>query len=351
MEIRKLNSLRGLAALIVLISHYSNESGLWGGVLGHGAGQFGVMIFFLLSSFLMAHIYLETPPTMSAMGSYALARTARVMPLFLGVVVACYVAKTSNTLSDLAFNIMDLRSLLSHLLLLRGENVLWTIPPEIHFYIMFSCAWFLYPRFKKSLLVVSSVTLTTYIFGAWPEEPSASILGLPTTFSIVKALPYFLVGSLLGLAFHHWQPQARLQSHWYAATLLLLPLLYPAIYSTVTGQSHGMWLDPGILVCVSLIFFAVVFLVPPGNPLLENKVGDKVGQVSYSLYLLHYPLLLALKKAGLATGVLGLTIFLVLSMALAVASFFLVEAPAREKIRALRSSNSSFKPKPFRGSA
>ncbi|MEQ1738775.1 MAG: hypothetical protein ABL884_02625 [Methyloglobulus sp.] len=37
-EIRKLNSLRGFAALIVLISHYSNL-GLWGKTLGNGAGQ------------------------------------------------------------------------------------------------------------------------------------------------------------------------------------------------------------------------------------------------------------------------------------------------------------------------
>jgi peptidoglycan/LPS O-acetylase OafA/YrhL len=59
MEIRKLNSLRGLAALIVLVSHYSNESGLLGRALGIGAGQFGVMIFFPLSSFLISYLYLD----------------------------------------------------------------------------------------------------------------------------------------------------------------------------------------------------------------------------------------------------------------------------------------------------
>ena len=41
MEIRKLNTLRGIAALIVLISHYSNATNLFHGVLGTGGGQFG----------------------------------------------------------------------------------------------------------------------------------------------------------------------------------------------------------------------------------------------------------------------------------------------------------------------
>ena len=49
--------------MIVVLSHYSNESGIWGGYLGQGAGQLGVMLFFLLSYFLMAHLYFDSPPT------------------------------------------------------------------------------------------------------------------------------------------------------------------------------------------------------------------------------------------------------------------------------------------------
>jgi len=42
---RELDGLRGLAAIIVLVSHVSNETGLWGNLLGHGGGRIGVMIF------------------------------------------------------------------------------------------------------------------------------------------------------------------------------------------------------------------------------------------------------------------------------------------------------------------
>ena len=66
MEIRKLNTLRGLAALIVVVSHYSNATLIMGGLLGFGGGQFGVMIFFVLSGFLMSYLYLGREFTASS---------------------------------------------------------------------------------------------------------------------------------------------------------------------------------------------------------------------------------------------------------------------------------------------
>jgi peptidoglycan/LPS O-acetylase OafA/YrhL len=44
-----LDGLRGLAALLVVLSHFSNRTGMWGVRLGDGGGQIGVMLFFLVS--------------------------------------------------------------------------------------------------------------------------------------------------------------------------------------------------------------------------------------------------------------------------------------------------------------
>jgi peptidoglycan/LPS O-acetylase OafA/YrhL len=349
MQIRKLNTLRGLAALIVLVSHYSNESGLWSGALGHGGGQFGVMIFFLLSAFLMAYRYLETPPTACAVRNYAVARIARVLPLFLVVVILSFAAQNSPThiLRELTYNISDAKSFLSHLLLLRGESLLWTVPAEIHFYILFTCVWLLRPRFGKGILFFLVLALLPCALGVGPRVLTTTLFGLNATFHITGVLPYFIVGLLLGHTFRHWQPPVWLCSHWFVAALCLIPFLYPIIFLQVTGRSHGMWADPRILVFMSAIFFAVVFLVPPKNPFLETRIGDKVGEISYSLYLLHLPLLLALKKLGLVTGILGLIIFLALSLTLAFISFSLLEAPMRRQIRGLRPLNSGCKPMPL----
>jgi peptidoglycan/LPS O-acetylase OafA/YrhL len=48
MHYKALDGLRGLAAYTVVISHFSNQTQIFGGLFGSGAGQVGVMLFFAL---------------------------------------------------------------------------------------------------------------------------------------------------------------------------------------------------------------------------------------------------------------------------------------------------------------
>ena len=57
-ELPVLNGIRGLAVAIVFASHASNIY-FSGAIAGWGGGQLGVMLFFLLSGFLMSHLYLH----------------------------------------------------------------------------------------------------------------------------------------------------------------------------------------------------------------------------------------------------------------------------------------------------
>lgn len=56
-----------------------------------------------------------------------------------------------------------------------------------------------------------------------------------------------------------------------------------------------MWAQSVHLMSMSSLFFVVVFLIPPGSPFLENTIGDKLGELSYSLYLLHAPVFAVLQ--------------------------------------------------------
>ena len=135
MEIKKLNTLRGLAALIVFVTHFSDITNWLGGVLGGGSGAYGVMLFFLLSGFLMSYLYLDRGFNKVNVKGYLLARAGRVLPLYLVVVLSSYYLTQAG--SDFLYNIPDFNALLGHLLFLHGESVLWSIPPEIQFYFIF----------------------------------------------------------------------------------------------------------------------------------------------------------------------------------------------------------------------
>lgn len=332
-EIRRLNALRGIAVLIVVVSHFANETGFHK-ALGNGGGQFGVMLFFLLSGFLMTYLYYGEPSNRLNLRAFAVARFARVVPLFSVIVIASFLLTRFGPppYNTLLYNIPDGGMLLSHLLFLHGESVLWTIPPEIQFYVLFGLVW----ACKKRLGVVFPILLAMilvidYFFGL--QETTTTLAGLTATSTLGKALPYFIAGSLMGNAYLRWRVPERYRSHLYILTFLFIPLLYPIIFAWLTGRQHTMWTDAGVLLVMAGIFFAVVFCVPDNNFFLENRVGDFLGKISFSVYLLHIPVLEQLKRAGLTGGAVNLLLFFVTTCAVASVSFAVIEAPSRRFIR------------------
>src|SRR5581483_5409550 len=334
-HIRKLDSLRGLAALIVVVSHYANESH-WCEAIGHGAGQIGVMLFFLLSGFLMAYLYFGPAPDARALRGFALARIARVVPLFYAVAIGSFVLTrwAPPPARDLLFPIGDGRDLAADLLFLHGQIVLWTIPPEIEFYALFALAWAGGPRVHRLLVpLVATLVALIYAFGA--PVTRFSLWGITVSTEIVEALPYFAVGSLIGYAYRRTHVAEARQKSLYVAALLLIPVTYPAIFTALTGYVHGLWASPLVLAVLAGVFAVVIFLVPDRSSVLANPCGDFLGKISYSMYLLHVPVLMHLERAGWTVGGAGCLLFLAITIGVATASYLLIEAPARRGLRRL----------------
>ena len=343
MQIRRLNTLRAIAALIVLVGHYSNRAQLWDAVLGTRAPQLGVMLFFLLSAFLMSALYIGRAPTADAMRRYGLARFGRVVPLFVAVVVGSWLLGKVGIpwLSESVYDIPEVKSLASHLATLYGVQVLWTIPAEIHFYLVFAFLWWLRPRLPWAISLFCIAVLGIFASGHWPVGPKQPLMGFPIDLPVLRGLPYFVVGMAIGMLYLRWQAPARWRHHGFVAALGLLLLLYPAIFERLTGWSYGqgggespMWFLPLLLLAMSAIFFALVFLVPDGNPVLEHRLGDYLGNISYSMYLLHFPVLLAMGQFGLAKGVGGLLLFLAITILASSLTYRFFERPLRMRIRA-----------------
>jgi len=335
-KVRKLNSLRGIASLIVIVSHYSNATGIWGRKLGEGAGQLGVMLFFMLSAFLITYLYFDLPPTKKNIKNYLISRIARIAPLFLLVVIGSFIYKhyLCSPFGDYAYNISGFDSLLVHLLLFHGDSVLWSIQPEIFFYIFFIFAWLLSFYFPKIVLLCTAlISILSLIFFSSEKFLKLNFLGFQFETCFFQVFPLFAVGLFFGYLFRKWKPPRKFCNHFFVLCLAIIPILFPNIFLEITGHFHNMWGDPLVLFCLSLVFFSIVFLVPSGNIFLENRLGDTLGSISFSLYLLHYPLLRILKENGILNGFYGAILFFSLSIFISFLTYMFYELPMRSLIR------------------
>jgi peptidoglycan/LPS O-acetylase OafA/YrhL len=333
MEIRKLNAIRGLAALIVVVSHYSNATGLLGGLLGEGAGQIGVALFFMLSGFLMSWLYIEREPSGREIGRFLIARAARVGPLLVLVVLLSY-ALWRLGVHGVFYPIPSAADAACHLALLCGVSVLWTIAPEVHFYLLFPALWWLYRQGSAYLYLTSSAIVAVWALArADPHALQWTWGRLDMELSLFSALPYFLSGSLIGCGYRGATRIAALQNHAAILALALVPLTFPNLSALAFGYRPTPWQDAGVFCTLSLAFYCLAVLVPDDNRLLGNRAGDFIGRVSYSLYLLHLPLLNLLRAPLKDSPGLLLLPYLAIALLVSYLSFRWVELPARTALR------------------
>ena len=87
LQLDALDGMRGLAALIVILSHTSNSSMFFFPYLNaYGTGKSGVFLFFLLSSFLLSRALIKKGKSafsFTAMSAYAERRFFRIYPLYI----------------------------------------------------------------------------------------------------------------------------------------------------------------------------------------------------------------------------------------------------------------------------
>ena len=87
-NIPPLDGVRGIAAMLVVISHMSLYRLF---IPVKGIGQVGVLVFFVLSGFLMSYLYVrDDARKIRPWFGFAIRRCFRVYPLYLFILVASY---------------------------------------------------------------------------------------------------------------------------------------------------------------------------------------------------------------------------------------------------------------------
>ena len=167
------------------------------------------------------------------------------------------------------------------------------------------------------------------------------INGVPyNVFSVLRTLPFFFVGVIFGMHYKSIKIPEYLKRHWFILALCLIPLMYPELTPVTSDAKRKMWLSYEVLIVMSTVFFCIVFLVPNNNILLANKIGDFIGKISYSLYLLHMPIIEKVNQFNLSIE-FKFILSLVLSLLAAFISYRYFEKPVAKLIRSKAFNKSS----------
>lgn len=318
-----LSGLRGFAALLVLFSHA--EKVLFPSYLGHSAGHMGVMLFFTLSAFLITHLYLNSPANKVSIRNYAVARFARVYPLFFFMLMTGAVAYFF--LPDYPYAARPLKVAAVASLQFKF-HVFWTIKTEAQFYVLFALIWWLGWRIERP-------TLVAFIFAALACLcVFIDIYPFPSG-NINKTIQFFGIGVLAALIRPILiQKSGKLADVFFGMAFIAFCLSVPSIFELVTGaEQKGFW-SPWLLLLSGLIILFGSIANGAFSRLFSSRIAIWLGDISFGVYLIHHPVLFFVTKHfGFLPNWVEMLMVIVFTLIASQLAFVLLERPALKAIR------------------
>lgn len=350
-----LDGLRGVAALMVIIFHLFEAHS--GGnhlvqIINHG--YLAVDFFFMLSGFVIGYAYDDRWNRMT-LGAFFKRRIIRLHPMvIMGSIVGAVFFYFQK--SDVCFpQIGDTPVWMLLLLMVWGFTLLplplkWDVRGWTEMHPLNGPAWSLYyeyfanilyalfiRRFSKTaltVLVVIAACFTVYrsqtapagdMVGGWSLTWEQQYVGF------VRLMYPFFAGLLLSRL--GWLIRIRKRAFWYCSLLIVLILSMPRIGGADHYWMNGLY-ESFCIICL----FPVIVSMGAGGKVTGRRstaVCKFLGDISYPIYITHYPLIYVYTAwvvntgATLIEGIPYMIAVLVGAIALAYGSLRFYDIPVR----------------------
>lgn len=349
-----LTGLRALAAFWVLVEHFRYE--LYGLLpwFSHASpivdcGFLGVEVFFVLSGFVISHNYAGAfirLPQSSAYRDFLRNRFARIYPVHLATLLAIAMLVAMASVSRTALNSgdrYDWTTLLGNLLVLQGISGIpgwnppaWSISAEAAAYILFPLVALLLARLTvwTHALAVATAWVTIGTIVTVTMQP-ASLSTTGVTQIVCRITTGFVAGALLWKA---WDLAGNPRSIGFDAAATTCLVVVPATLLFAPEPRRIAFLLTPV---IALFVVSCAGAQGPLRRVLSARPMLWCGQISYSLYMVHFPVLVIVGKlapweqfantsTAIRVGVMGA--YYGACIVLAWLSYLLIEEPARRRI-------------------
>ncbi|AHY43812.1 acyltransferase [Stutzerimonas decontaminans] len=342
MTFRKdINGLRAWAVIAVILYHF--------GIAGFSGGFIGVDVFFVISGFLMTGIIVngiekssksDREKHFSIMDFY-LSRAKRIIPALLAVCIATMIAGwfflspadyrtlSTHTISALGFfSNITFFSEAGYFDASSHEKFLlhtWSLSVEWQFYLIFPlflvAVWKTKPgRTPLSIMITLGLAISLLLsIYASTKNPTAGFYLLPTRAweMLAGALIYFIAPSINLSAQHKKALEA-------IGFILIITSIF-------IFDANSTW--PSWKALIPVAGTVLVLIASRQHSFWTgNRAIQAVGDWSYSLYLWHWPFVVALVYMQLQDQAEAILVGITLTFLLSVFSYRLIEKPARTRL-------------------
>ncbi len=302
-RIRELDGLRALAAMAVVLFHYTSR---FDTLFGHSThlwfalphGDLGVDCFFILSGYVI----LMTLDRTASAGEFVVGRFARLYPAYWAAMLVTFAVVTwaglpgqEVSLGEAVVNVTMLQQLLGarHI-----DSAYWSLQTELLFYaamLVLARAGMLSPsRWTTTIALWLSLATAAHLateplpLEAGSPLPLAFVTKLQTVLSL-KYMHLFGFGIVL---YRTKNAERRVATAWLLAAACVL-----------IQWRFDSWSSAGL---IALLAFIVREAVDGRLPFLAARPLVYLGTISYPLYLIHqnvgYVLIRHLETAGLSAS-------------------------------------------------
>jgi peptidoglycan/LPS O-acetylase OafA/YrhL len=362
-----LDGLRGVAAMIVVAFHLfeTYSKGPAYQILNHG--YLAVDFFFVLSGFVIGYAYDDRWDRMS-LKDFFKRRLVRLHPMvIMGTLIGALlfyfaICGAFPLISQTPWWLMLLMMLLAFTMIpalpsmdIRGwgetnslNGPTWSLMWEYFANILYALVIRCFSNILLAIFVACAAFLTLdltlnwdvfgllanrkdamyTVIGGWSITPEQLYIG------ITRLLYPFFMGLLLSRI--HKLIKVR-RGFWWCSFLIALLLVFPHI-----GGQENAWLNGVYDACCILFLFPFIVSMGAGSVVTGKsaKVCKFMGEISYPLYITHYPLIYIQiawvrnhPNASLATNIcLAVSIFII-SISVAYACLRLYDMPVREWLK------------------
>ncbi|MDZ8052913.1 MAG: acyltransferase family protein [Aulosira sp. ZfuVER01] len=368
-HINSLTSLRGIASVVVVIHHFSYYTlPKTGSTLSTYSnffhnGYLWVDFFFMLSGFIMTHVYardFSTKVTSDNYRSYLLSRFARIYPLhifILSLFVGLEIFKTFLLHHFVFTGKFNLTALFANIFLLQAFDLncpplfwcntywnepAWSISVEFFIYCIFPFLLFflLKNSYKNDLMIYLSSLIGILLLVTFTRGNLDSIIGVP-------AIARCGLECVLGIITYKVYRRGNYQKYFNLNLLAIIAITWIMLIM------HNYWHHwRSLHDCLILPAFSLLILAVAVNnkgvisKFLNSQLMLYLGTISYSVYLVHWFIQEVIKFSWVYefneifgqsfTGLenfLALGVFLTITLLLASLTYRFVEVPMRKYLK------------------